>query len=44
MSPMPATPSVIEVKTIGTTVMNSMRRNIWPTGNMMLSETNASHG
>ena len=43
MSPMPATPSAMEVNTIGTTVMNSMRRKICPAGNMMLSETKASH-
>ena len=32
MSPMFATPSAIDVTTIGTTVMNSIRRNICPIG------------
>ena len=32
MSPMPATPTAIDVKTIGTTVMNSRRRKTCPTG------------
>src|SRR5438552_8953267 len=37
MSPMPATPSAIEVKTSGITVISSMRRNTCPTGPATLS-------
>src|SRR3989441_10570848 len=37
MSPIPATPSVIDVNTSGITVMRSIRRNTWPTGPATLS-------
>ena len=39
MSPIPATPSVMEVKTSGITVMSSIRRNTCPTGPATLSPT-----
>ena len=43
MSPIPATPSVIEVKTSGITVMSSMRRNTCPTGPATLSPVQRTH-
>ena len=43
-SPMPATPTMSDETTSGTTVISSERRNSWPTGSAMCLTTHASAG
>ncbi len=43
-SPMPATPTMSDETTRGTTVISSERRNSWPTGSATLAMTQVSDG
>ena len=43
-SPMPATPTISDDTTSGTTVISSARRNSWPTGSATCLTTQASSG
>ena len=43
-SPMPATPTISEETTSGTTVISSERRNSWPAGSAMCQTTQVSSG